>query len=100
VPPLAALDFATIENSDPSAELPFPDFDVFLNEDGSLPESLLPPFPAAATGTWTGGASEPFRSLLCGLLDVRIPHRLGAMLRFSELSEHAIFLHTRLVPVL
>jgi serine/threonine protein kinase len=84
LPPLTCLDFSAIQNSDPSVEVPFPDFDLTLNEDGSLPESLVP-------GDLCG-ASELFKSLLCGLMDVRIPHRLGSMTRFSELSEHQIFL--------
>jgi hypothetical protein len=66
LPPLASLDFAWIPNSDPSAELPFPDFEVTLNKDGSLPVSLLVPLPAESR------ASELFKSLTA-LIEPRCP---------------------------
>jgi serine/threonine protein kinase len=61
----------------------FPGEDLRLNEDGSTPDSLTVPLPLL---------SDEFASLLNGLLDVRIPERLGNLNKFSEFSEHSLFL--------
>jgi hypothetical protein len=42
--------------------------------------------------------SDEFTSLLNGLLDVRIPQRLGNLNKFSEFSEHSLFLKHDYLP--
>jgi serine/threonine protein kinase len=96
LPPIDSIDFTAIQDSNPSAERPFPEFNLTLNEDGSLPQLLLPLFPETTRAA--AEASELFKSLLCGLLDVRIPYRLGSLTQFKELSEHPIFVWHGLTP--
>jgi serine/threonine protein kinase len=83
------VDFEKIVNSEPLAALPFPEFEMSLNADGSRPAALLPP--VAVAGEFSE-ASEECNNLLSGLMDVRLPLRLGSMTRFSEFSEHQCFL--------
>jgi serine/threonine protein kinase len=70
-----------IDNQDNNI-LPFPNLKIDLNEDGTTPESLQIPLPHT---------DDDFRSLINGLLDVRIPQRLGNVRNFSEFSHHPVF---------
>jgi serine/threonine protein kinase len=83
-----------IDDISPSPHSPFPDYYVTLDEDGTVPSSLkvyLPPTRAKSSSS-PESVSEEMRDLLSGLLDVRIPQRLGSMTRFEDFSEHSAFL--------
>mmetsp|Transcript_7879 Transcript_7879/g.8357 ORF Transcript_7879/g.8357 Transcript_7879/m.8357 type:complete len:475 (-) Transcript_7879:190-1614(-) len=111
-------------------KIPFPDLNIYLNEDGTVPSSLMVPLPlssskskslslslstpstpiATALNPFEGDEfeasqiysqinssrskviSEEFRNLLNGLLDVRIPYRLGNMSRYHEFNDHQCFI--------
>jgi serine/threonine protein kinase len=90
-----SLDFEKLINSDPLAAPPFPEFEMSLNADGSRPLALLPPLPGPGEFSQV---SEECNNLLSGLLDVRVPLRLGNMARFSEFSEHRCFLNHDYFP--
>jgi serine/threonine protein kinase len=74
---------------------PFPDPLLRLNEDGTPPDSVTVLIPSHRCSA--GPSSEPIlvseelESLLQGLMDVRIPSRLGSMSRYSEFSDHECF---------
>jgi len=87
-----------IENSynnyNNNTPLPFPEYHVTLNPDGSLPESLI--VPLALTRNYRDKIepeviSEEIIELLHGLLDVRIPERLGSMTNYNKFSQHSAF---------
>ena len=88
------VDFDSIHCSSKKSNHPlrFPRLDLHLNEDGSSPDALRVPFPSGAMGL-----SEEVTSLLHGLLDVRIPQRLGNLNQYSEFSEHSLFLKHNLL---
>ena len=70
--------------------LRFPDYDIPLEFDGSLPECLRVPVPPT---TWCGQAiTAECADLLSGLLDVRIPERLGMGKMYSTFINHSLFL--------
>jgi serine/threonine protein kinase len=84
------VDFDSIHRSSKKKSnrpLVFPHLNLHLNEDGSAPDALRVSFPLGAITL-----SDEFTSLLNGLLDVRIPQRLGNLNKFSEFSEHSLFL--------
>ena len=88
------IDFSNI-NQPSDWKLPFPDLDLHLNQNGSVPSCLMIPFPFQPpinSLDFTSIPSEEFKSLLNGLLDVRIPYRLGNLTRYSEFSDHQCFL--------
>lgn len=130
---LSSLRNSNIYNNEP---VRFPDLNIFLNEDGSVPSCLLVLLPSSAPTSPTTPTSmkvinelelvsnnnnnnnqspptfqshntqspsskpfysskvvsEEFKSLLNGLLDVRIPYRLGNLSRYSEFENHPCFL--------
>jgi serine/threonine protein kinase len=60
-----------------------------LNEDGSVPDSLQVTLPSQL--------SDEMRAMLNGLLDVRVPQRLGSISRFSLFSDHPLFFKINIV---
>lgn len=86
---LSLFDFDSLSNTDPSSELPYPEYEEIMNDDGTLPPALQPPLPERAS---LYGITEYFKSLLFGLLDVRIPRRLGNMLNYNSFSDHPAFI--------
>ena len=69
--------------------IPFPELkNLYLNEDNSFPMSLTDVIPDLETNRTI---SEECKCLLSGLLDIRIPHRLGNVSKYSEFSQHPSF---------
>jgi serine/threonine protein kinase len=86
----SSFDFQHICNSinetDRLAFLPYPDHHIPLLSDGDVPVELKVPLPLTS---WCGELLTPeCRSMLSGLLDVRVPLRLGNANRFDEFSSH------------
>jgi serine/threonine protein kinase len=73
--------------------LHFPNLNIYLNEDGTTPSSLQVPLPQSSSKTFT----NEFRSLISGLLDVRIPQRLGNLSNFSNFADHVAFVKHKLL---
>jgi len=71
---------------------PFPNLSLHLNEDGTAPSSLITCIPSSQSSYSSKVISEEFRNLLNGLLDVRIPYRLGNMSRYHEFNDHQCFI--------
>jgi serine/threonine protein kinase len=76
--------------------LPFPHYNVTLNEDGTVPPSLMVPiFPTRSSSGSRCASSEKvdqeMADLIRGLLDVRIPDRLGSMTQFEDFVCHPAF---------
>jgi serine/threonine protein kinase len=77
---------------------PYSDPSLCIKEDGTLPKCLIVPIPlhtpSASSCTEAMSVSEECQKLLKGLMDVRIPSRLGSLSLYSEFSEHdCFFLH-------
>jgi serine/threonine protein kinase len=86
----SSFDFQQICNSineaDRLASLPYPDDHISLLSDGDVPVELKVPLP---TFSFCGELLTPeCRSMLSGLLEVRIPQRLGNAIRFGDFSRH------------
>jgi serine/threonine protein kinase len=85
-----SIDFENIYYNSPKISsqtlLPFPSFSLHLHDDGTLPHQLQIPLPPHSREV-----SKEFMSMLRGLLDVRIPSRLGNYLKFFEFSNHSFF---------
>lgn len=79
------------KDSDGNDLTSFPLFKHTLNYDGTVPVSLLPVLPIIKPGTNIQVSFECV-SLIHGLLDLRIPQRLGSLTHFSEFENHIIFL--------
>jgi serine/threonine protein kinase len=79
--------------------LPFPHYNATLNKDGTAPPSLLVPiFPTRSSSRSRSRCSsekvdQHLMDLIGGLLDVRIPERLGSMDHFEDFSSHSAFVH-------
>lgn len=88
----SSIDFRRLWKDNISAPetLPFPTLGLSLNSDDSLPSSLVLFFPNCRPNSLEP-LSDQCQSLLHGLLDVRIPYRLGDLLSFSEFSDHPTF---------
>ena len=82
--------------------LPFPHDPVTFNEDGTVPASLIISIPATrprASVSKSGEVvSKEMFDLVQGLLDVRIPERLGSMDRFDEFPQHFCFTQSKCNP--
>lgn len=85
--------------------IPFPKLNLELNADGSVPSCLLlgspeflqsSPSPSSTiiSQAYSTGqtVSVEFMELLSGLLDIRIPHRLGSFQHFHKFTQHHCFL--------
>ena len=88
--PCAVMDFETLRPPQ-------------LDGDGSPhSQSLVVPIPDSKYSSFADRemtlVSKEYKSLLRGLMDVRIPHRLGSATRFSEFSEHKCFFHHGYFP--
>lgn len=78
---------------------PYPDPTLCLNEDGTPPDCVIVPIPPCTSiHSFVPSISEDFQKLLNGLMDARIPLRLGSMSHFTEFSEHNGFLLHGCVP--
>jgi serine/threonine protein kinase len=94
-PPAEPIDLATLH---PPIDwiYPYPDPFLRLNEDGTLPDChiiLLPSHSRASFASFLEHTlvSEECHNLLTGLLDVRIPSRLGSLCHYSKFDEHECF---------
>jgi serine/threonine protein kinase len=67
----------------------FPKYDIPLPEDKTLPMELKVPVPAVTAGNLP--VSDACKDLLWGLLDVRIPLRLGSGSNYSTFTSHSWF---------
>jgi serine/threonine protein kinase len=67
--------------------LKHPNHDIVLPEDNSLSEELLVPIPCLTAEKLA--VSDECKDFLSGLLDVRIPRRLGAGSKYSKFTNHA-----------
>jgi serine/threonine protein kinase len=83
--------------------LPFPHYQVTFNEDGTVHPSLMVPLFPTRTSICHSASEKVDQSvmkLLKGLLDVRIPDRLGSIDQFEDFACHPAFVqygyHTRL----
>lgn len=80
---------AECSESERVAARPYPEHDIKLCEDGSVPFTLLvSPPPVTSSGEVT---SDECVDLLQGLLDVRIPNRLGTANRYETFKKHPFF---------
>jgi hypothetical protein len=72
---------------------PFPHYHVTLNEDDTVPPALQVPLSTTRPiNDSEESISEEMMDLIGGLLDVRIPERLGSVDRFEAFSGHSAFL--------
>jgi serine/threonine protein kinase len=67
----------------------FAKYDITLPEDKTLPVELKVPIPAVTAGNLP--VSDACKDLLWGLLDVRIPLRLGSGSNYSTFTNHSWF---------
>jgi serine/threonine protein kinase len=100
VPPFVPFDFEAVTSSlDENlrlSSLPYPQYHIPLTGDGEVPPELLVHIPLY---TFAGELLSPeCRAMLTGLLDVRIPFRLGNMHRFSDFSDHPWLLTCDCLP--
>lgn len=84
------LDFeevaSSLDETSRLSSLPYPQYHIRLTRDGGLPPELMIHIPQY---TFCGDlVSAECRAMLNGLLDVRIPCRLGNMNRFTDFSNH------------
>ena len=95
------IDLESIQHSNKDYIVRYPYFNTYLNDDGSVPSCLMVPLPSIPSSIDSQEShlqysfkipSEEFKSLLNGLLDVRIPRRLGNMTRYLEFHNHPCFL--------
>mmetsp|Transcript_7877 Transcript_7877/g.8353 ORF Transcript_7877/g.8353 Transcript_7877/m.8353 type:complete len:512 (-) Transcript_7877:190-1725(-) len=133
------IDLESLVRDEIDTPIRFPDLNIYLNEDGTVPPCLMVPFPIliplsssispespvnqgispvtpskkndyqsfysvpssshfpfanpnSPVNYTTKVISEEFRNLLNGLLDVRIPYRLGNMSRYHEFNDHQCFI--------
>jgi serine/threonine protein kinase len=93
--PLQGTSSAPITDSQP--HLPFPNYRLTFNEDGSVPHSLIAIVPSTRLPSRSSldspeSVGQEMIELVKGLLDVRITMRLGSMDRFEEFTHHSAFI--------
>ncbi len=87
------FDFEQVSNAIDESQrlnsLPYPQHQIPLLQNGQLPSELMVPIPMYS---YCGDAvTTECRAMLSGLLDVRIPLRLGDINRFNDFSNHQWF---------
>ena len=94
------LDFERVSSSLDEAsrlsDLPYPQYHIPLTQDGEVPPELSIHIPLY---TFCGDlVTAECRAMLSGLMDVRIPLRLGNMNRFTDFSNHPWLLDSGCLP--